>query len=691
MSELQALTARRDELLAKIRDIEASCEGIENENNAQRVQELNLEHAQLSAQKQELSAKLSAMETKLSSINAEIAKLSGTGIDRILEAIKNQRWYFFKNKTKILLDRDTGLLWANLNYFPYDQYNTHSTSGVNSFIEAYNFEFSDFRVPSHIELWNIAETKKFPFSTGGNWRIRNSCYWFVMYNNSLHSKDLDDSGCTNDLSTNRSSCIFPCSSVLIYGTDYANNVSPNNPNYTEKERLQFTLDLFVQNDLLPIFDDEEITELYKKIYYEKPSLLEQLQEIQTQIESLQNVVLISSTFDYTALLAKYDMTAIDHSVIKYYQAVQQWTEELMEKLDYYEKEKETVIHDFNIISLKLGKKYENSDTLTEEENSLLRNRQRDFAVRFSLGMNSIKSKILAVKHQADDLEYRIDEIDSGDDAIHQLALLEKEERASFAFVAENTAKIIRNALKKIEFFEANHEYVVWAINTWETWTEKYKVFKTTYRNEMKGLCEDDGIEEEIWQKWYDDWQSLRFRIEQKVQPVIERELRGRIAMLNEDEISVAQQIIAELEVYRNAVDKFYREERKGIYQNFVFQSGGDIQDKLETENKLYKLTANFQSALQSIIFNCTKAEDRIFILNWANDLLDIQIDDILALISDNDLDSISDTILSEFSRLKQKNYEIYLADAKSYAEEQARRDKQFNSLLFKMRKGLSAK
>lgn len=34
--------------------------GIENEHNAQRVQQLNLEHAQLSAQKQELSAKLSA-------------------------------------------------------------------------------------------------------------------------------------------------------------------------------------------------------------------------------------------------------------------------------------------------------------------------------------------------------------------------------------------------------------------------------------------------------------------------------------------------------------------------------------------------------------------------------------------------------------------------------------------------------
>ena len=49
MNELQALTAQRDVLLAKIREIEASCEGIENEHNAQRVQELNLEQAQLNA------------------------------------------------------------------------------------------------------------------------------------------------------------------------------------------------------------------------------------------------------------------------------------------------------------------------------------------------------------------------------------------------------------------------------------------------------------------------------------------------------------------------------------------------------------------------------------------------------------------------------------------------------------------
>lgn len=705
MSDLQTLTAQRDELLAKIREIEESCEGIENENNAQRVQALNLEHAQLSAQKQELSAKLSALESRLSSISSEITKLSGTGIDRILEAIKKQRWYFFKNKTKLMFDKNTGLLFPNLTYYNigtggiwercigYYKYNQNIDYLSNLIIDG----IDDWRLPSSFDIKEILNDSSFPFYYNNfpNRCIKTSCEPYkirilrICDGSSNNMTMCIDRNSLSDFNYGNWDCgIFPKSDSLINNTNYKSNVSPNNPNYTEKECLQFTLDLFVQNDLWPIFDDEEITELYKKIYYEKPRLLEQLQELQTEIESLQTVVLLSSTFDYTALLAKYDIKAIDSSVIKYYQAVQQWTEELMEKLDYYEKEKDEVIREFNLIGLKLGKKYDKSDMLTVEENTLLCERQRYFASRFSLGMNSVKSKILAVKHQADELEYRIDEIDNGEDSIRQLALLEKEERASFGFIAENTAKIICNALKKIEFFEANHQYVAWAIESWEEWTEKYKVFKTTYHEELKGSCEDDSIEEAVWQKWYADWQSLRFKIEQKVQPIIEKELRERIAMVEEDEISVAQQIIAELKVYRDAVDTFYREERKGIYQTFVFQPNGDVQDKLETESRLYKLTAEFQSALQSIIFNCAKAEDRIFILNWANSLLDIQIDDILALVSDNDLDKISDTILTEFSELKKKNYEIYLADAKSYGEEQARRDKQFNSLLFKMRKGL---
>ena len=205
---------------------------------------------------------------------------------------------------------------------------------------------------------------------------------------------------------------------------------------------------------------------------------------------------------------------------------------------------------------------------------------------------------------------------------------------------------------------------------------------------MKHDCEDDGIEKKIWSSWYQDWQQLRYAIELKMQPVIERGLRGSMPTNSELETSVPEQLIAVLEEYKNQIDSFYQEERKGIYQKFAFQAGGELQDKFETESSIYKYVSMFQSSLQDIIFNCKNVEDRVWILNWANSLLDIQIDEILDFVADNDLQKISHTILDEFASLKQKNYDIYLADVKAYSEEKARREKEYNSLIFKMRKDL---
>ena len=58
MTELQDLTIQRDGILARIREIETTCEGIENENNANIVQKLNLEQAQLSVKKNEIQANM---------------------------------------------------------------------------------------------------------------------------------------------------------------------------------------------------------------------------------------------------------------------------------------------------------------------------------------------------------------------------------------------------------------------------------------------------------------------------------------------------------------------------------------------------------------------------------------------------------------------------------------------------------
>lgn len=692
MSKLENLKARQKELLDKIHALEEQYEGIENEHNAQKIQELNKVQAQLIGSQNNLKQQLQSVQEKLKTINDEIDKLSSTATDRILEAIKNQRWYFFKNKQHILMDKTTGILWANLDYFPYKKEQENNTcyniDEAKSLVNNYSIDgIDDWQIPTFEVFKHMIYDKTFPFQQGNNWRIKDMCSWHCNVNNwSKNIVDLDDWKAYSGRGW-----ILPCSYHLIQDSEYEKNILENNNVYTEKERLQFTLDLFRENDLWPIFDDAEITDLYKKIYFEKPRLLQALSEVETQLAQCEEVKTISANFDYTTLLSKYDIASIDKSIIKYYEAVQKWIDELMEYLANFEQQKESVIQDCNQIGLQLSTTYKDDNNLTEAENELLKNRQYYFKDKLALGMDKVKANLLKVKQQADDIEYTINKIDDGDNAIYELAQLEKKERASFALIAENTAKIVNKALQKIDFFEHNRDFIVKAVEVWSKWNEDYKVFKTKQYEELKHSCEQDDIEAEVWQKWYADWQKLRFTIEEKLQLMIARGLKGDIEAKEEQETPIIMQAIYVLNDYKIAVDNFYLEERKNIYQQYVFQNCGDLQEKFEVEKELYARTMNLQKALQNIIFNCKKEADKIFILRWIDNLIDIQINEIIQFVADNNLEQISQEVLNEFAKLKQKNYYMYLADIKAYSQEQANREKAYNSLIFKMRKGLMKK
>ena len=411
---------------------------------------------------------------------------------------------------------------------------------------------------------------------------------------------------------------------------------------------------------------------------DKPKLTAKLQALNAKIDSLQASRVLSYEFDYTEMLAHYDLPAINSSVIKYFEAVKKWTDDLMRMIDEFERTKDETIRQFGVVTLKLSKKYEDSPALSSDENKMMRERLTFFLRKLSLGMNTVKSKILAVKTQALELEDRIDSTDS----ITELAGISDERRASFALIAENTARIIRNALMKIEYFESHGEFITNAVNILTEWTEDYRVFKTTLIGQLKDSCVKDTIDARIWDSWCSDWQTLRLQIEEKLQPVLERGLNGDVAVNTEE-------IIGVLGEYKSDVDKFYLDERKGIHQEFAFMPGGSLQEKFKAESMLYKLTSKFQGSLQKIIFSCESSSDRIFILNWAASLLDLRIDEVISFVADNGLDRVSAEILDGFSALRQKNYDVYLSDAGAYSEELARREKEYNSLMFRMRKDIA--
>lgn len=600
--------------------------------------------------------------------------------DKILEAITKQRWFFFENKSKVLMDKLTGILWANLDYFPYKNPKEkiskfYSTNEAVNLLKNYQIDnFFNWVIPNLKEIKKIVIDKSFPFCSGSAYCIKNNYYW-ICNDYGKNRLDLETlQSYLFQLST-PIGCLLPCNHTLVEKTNYQNKMSNNS--YSLKEKAQFTLELFLKNKLIPVFNDREITVLYKKAYIEKSLVQVIKQAINTPVN-----------FNYTDLLSKYNLTEIDKSIIKYYSSVSQWLNELLDSLDAFEQQKQNIINEFNNITLKLSSQL-NNNGLSVEENNLLQKRQRFLQGKLSLDMSVVKRRLLAIKEQAEAVEDRIELINGSENFFKDLAQLEKEDRPSFALVAEDTANILMNALQRINYIETNRRFATVAVDIWEQWTEDYKIFKTKDKEELKNSAEQDGIDESIWQGWYADWQRLRFTIEEKIQPALARGLKGDIPIEKENEITVIEQLIRCLEMYKEDIDKFYLEERKSIYQKYAFVSGGDLQDKFEAEGELYKRTAKFQSDLQEIIFSCSKTADRMFILKWAENLLDIQIDEIIAFVADKDLQQISREVLQSFSALKQKNYDAYLNDAKAYSQEKANREKQYNSLMFKMRNELN--
>lgn len=624
--------------------------------------------------------------------------------------ISNNRWIYY-NYVKgndnynysLILDTQTGLLWVDGDQYKY--------SFVSKKKEDINLSFEDgrfnWRLPTFKELEDVVTDHSFPLHAETE---NYSLYPNISQKQFNHKRGFFPFWCLNKKGEKIVAKLDSDPISIITDRDNDENlVIAVTDEFKIKAESYLPFSEVLRRFKLNITDDKRVCIHLLKLYNICVSLSVILQlEIYYGIEihNFDDISLFAFLFKIKAFekINLNDINAINKTIfsffdyddssdapLEYCNRVKEWIEMLLNILDEGINDYKGKIDVINADISDLKNYRVLNESLSSEESNLLSNRINYFVEKFSIDTVAVQTKLMSVKEQAEKLEKEIfDTIDNGN-SIAQLGKIETQRRANFGTLSQVTARMLTKFLQKIERLSDTQSFAKWICTSVRNWTDNYISLKTIYHNDLRILCEHDGIEEEVWQKWCADWQSLRFKIEQKVQPIIEKELRERIAMVEEDEISVAQQIIAELTVYRDAVDTFYREERKGIYQTFVFQPNGDVQDKLETESRLYKLTAEFQSALQSIIFNCAKAEDRIFILNWANSLLDIQIDDILALVSDNDLDKISDTILTEFSELKKKNYEIYLADAKSYGEEQARRDKQFNSLLFKMRKGLSSK
>ena len=614
----------------------------------------------------------------------EIEELAAESTEKILDAIKDQRWYFFEERSQIIFDRDTGLLWANLEHFPWkkdvgdqavysDEKEYEEVKNVLEEINSQNFGgYEDWTIPTYLELWNLVEDKTFPFCEGNNWNIKKRCYWCVNYKNRLASKDLDDSPADEDIRFDHSVFVIPCSHIFA------------SKNYSGDPKE--ILEIFDKNNLIPKFDDEEVTQIYRKVFVEKimtrkQSISNQIMEIDKEIYKIENEEPLSTVnFDYEVLLEKYDVREIEKSPIKYYKSVFDLSFDMLRVLHEYTYTHRDIISEFSQVAAALEDKHEPNPKLSAEGQAFLEERQKFLARHLKPGVDAIREQILTVKAQAEEFSERIEKINQSVNSIKEFAELEKEPRVSFEFLAENLGNLILDAQKRVDFFILHKKFVADVIRQWEIWSKDYESFEVNLQDEFKKICQNDGIKENISKEWTEEWQKKRFVIEERFLPLVEYCLKGNFL---DDSGANTLKI---LQAYKEDIDKFYLNERKNIYKQFSSANDNGLKEKLATEISIHKLNEKFQHKLKEIIFSREKKEEQHYLVIWSRPLLNIPIDDILEFIDENHFEEIPTKILAQFEELKNRSFASYLSDSRKYNQAIEDYEKDFDAIMIEIKK-----
>lgn len=210
---------------------------------------------------------------------------------QILDAISRQRWFRFDNSRTLIFDRETNLIWADPDRYPYGKNGNKipysyakNYAEVREMLKGKNKHWLgnclDWTIPTVDEFLKLIEDKTFPLLKKG--KIKGKTKWCTQ------------AGCINlDQNNNAVSpddaFVLPCSHSLIPNT-----------------KLKSTLEIFSDNLLDPIFDDYRISELYRSLYkppryhlvknplappiegFETSDLLKYIAELEDQIAKLKS-------------------------------------------------------------------------------------------------------------------------------------------------------------------------------------------------------------------------------------------------------------------------------------------------------------------------------------------------------------------------------------------------------------------
>ncbi len=677
-------------------------------------------------ERQNLCMEIDSIKLKIHELDEVVGN---DGYERLLSAISQQRWYGLKNKREIVFDSYTGILFPNFEYIPHiivnDWPKEQKQFELNGIGRKKWLTFTDYKLDykNPCECGDKALDFDFPLNKRGETRVDINIEYTRSYYRGFRDFYKDGTLLLEECFSGYSDClkgwcVLPALKVLDKP-----ELHPTYIRLTKLEKAEIIFNFFVENDWIPnfetfiersktisnnnsifgwaekvIWEDEEdyqerIEEPQKKCdvynqifdaYYQRIQLQKKLADFELRLAELPEPEpknIFTSDFNYQIELKNYDSQNINQSVWKYSQASQQWIGNLLSNIDEWENEHLNLVKHTVELNQELDKKLPISSNITSEEKQLLDAQLKNLKEHLDLGLTPLRVNLLNLLSESQQLSSNLEQTNS----LESLAQLENKTRPSFELLAEHTAMLCTKTLKEMEWLDQSLDFVKSVVGTLRKATEDYFILVDKYQQDLGQIGLDNSIEQEEVEKWFAEWRSERLSLLKQIQSLLDAGLNKVI------EEQTVLDVVRCIEQYQNELDQFYLQKRLGIHTTYAFQANGHRQEKLEKEQELTKLVHQFMQQLEKVIFNTKTTAQKIWLIRfsdvWQNGVVN-QITDFLTKEQLIERDDVVQIMSEELRKVQQQNLAACLQDAQSYSEALAQREKDVNTLIFKMRKAL---
>ncbi len=686
----KALLVKKAGLVAQLEAAREFLAGEDEESDIAR-QVLTLREQQVQKQQQ-----VDTLTAELNRLNADIPKLANGRHQLLLQAITQQRWFAFKNIPEILYDSHTGYLWPSFHYgFELPACKAHpdvfdgknfSLGGIKGWLAPLENNTSFIKISalyasSYPALAKLKDKALFyiycldpSYSSYSSHDVSHYAYYYC-YNNSSRNY-------------NNFSGLF----ILPYNPSFVDaRIHPRRDNFKPEELAQIILDFFLAQGWQPVFDNPELEQAYL-LLQQSPTQHAELATLENQIAAALEYEAtlhqpLTGQFDFQLDLQAYPLAAIADSSLQYAQATQRWAGQLLAKIDEFARKNNLLIQAATSLHQRLHQDFKLSRFAAVGDSLAILTARDDFMkAALAFDLNGVRAKLIHAEQSGKTLQNQLDSSALNANWLADLATIQTAPRPDFAFVAEYTAQIVLKEVQSLEWLEAHQAGLEQLVAGHLAWLQAFNVFTGQAQDDFLRHAAQEEIEEAVAQACFAAWAQQRLSIERQVLPLYQ------FAFSQVCSLEMANAVMDVLQRYQVAVDEFFKKESLPIYQKFAFVGNGELQSEYETRLALFKLCSQFQAELEGLLFTLKDVAVRIHLLRWSEAITQqhfvsvrASADTQLALPQQGD---IWQTINQELRALQQRSLETFIQDAASFAQAREQRDKEFNSLVFKMRKAL---